>query len=100
MPCPRCHSNDLWDDLMWWGCNKCGWSNGGSVVNQLSSNDRFNNQPLSHSGTGNSCRGCGQPVPAKNANQSYCSEPCRRKGWRDHHPNEEEPDWDRLPISI
>jgi hypothetical protein len=25
MPCPNCHSNDVWDDNLHWGCNKCGW---------------------------------------------------------------------------
>lgn len=22
--CPRCQSNDLWDDNLWYGCNNCG----------------------------------------------------------------------------
>ena len=26
MACPRCGSNDLWDDNLWWGCNKCGYA--------------------------------------------------------------------------
>jgi hypothetical protein len=41
MPCKRCDGNDLWDDLMWWGCNTCGWDNGGVINNTLSTRDRF-----------------------------------------------------------
>lgn len=26
MSCPRCSSNDLWDDNLSWGCNKCGYA--------------------------------------------------------------------------
>lgn len=26
MSCPRCGSNDLWDDNLWWGCNSCGYA--------------------------------------------------------------------------
>lgn len=26
MSCPRCGSNDLWDDNLWWGCNACGYA--------------------------------------------------------------------------
>jgi hypothetical protein len=25
MSCPRCGSQDLWDDNLSWGCNHCGW---------------------------------------------------------------------------
>ncbi len=25
MSCPRCSSDDLWDDNLSWGCNHCGW---------------------------------------------------------------------------
>lgn len=25
MACPRCGSNDLWEDNFWSGCNKCSW---------------------------------------------------------------------------
>lgn len=25
MSCKRCGSNDLWDDNLAWGCNKCGY---------------------------------------------------------------------------
>lgn len=25
MACPNCHSRDVWDDNMVWGCNKCPW---------------------------------------------------------------------------
>lgn len=39
MPCPKCGSHDLWDDLMWWGCNICGWF--GQAQNRLSRLDRF-----------------------------------------------------------
>lgn len=28
MACPRCGSNDLWDDNLWYGCNKCGYASG------------------------------------------------------------------------
>ena len=28
MSCPRCSSNDLWDDNLWWGCNHCGYAVG------------------------------------------------------------------------
>lgn len=28
MSCPRCSSDDLWDDNLWWGCNYCGWAMG------------------------------------------------------------------------
>jgi hypothetical protein len=41
MPCPSCGSNDLWDDMMWWGCNGCGWTNGGTARNKISASDRF-----------------------------------------------------------
>lgn len=41
MPCPECGSNSLWDDLMWWGCNDCGWMNGGNVYNKSDPKDRF-----------------------------------------------------------
>lgn len=27
MACPRCGSNDLWDDNLSWGCNPCGYMN-------------------------------------------------------------------------
>jgi hypothetical protein len=26
MSCPRCGGEDLWDDNLWWGCNKCGYA--------------------------------------------------------------------------
>jgi hypothetical protein len=26
MSCPRCKSDDLWDDNLWWGCNHCGYA--------------------------------------------------------------------------
>ena len=35
MSCPRCGSNDLWDDNLWWGCNTCGYAgneSGGSMI--------------------------------------------------------------------
>jgi ribosomal protein L37AE/L43A len=25
MACPNCNSDDVWDDVSAWGCNKCGW---------------------------------------------------------------------------
>ncbi len=28
MACPRCGSNNLWDDNLWWGCNDCGYAAG------------------------------------------------------------------------
>lgn len=28
MSCPRCGSNDIWDDNLWWGCNPCGYAAG------------------------------------------------------------------------
>lgn len=43
------------------------------------------------------CRTCRGAVPPTNANLFYCSEPCRRAGWRKHHPDEPEPDWDNMP---
>lgn len=35
MSCPRCGSNDLWDDNLWWGCNDCGYAgneSGGTMI--------------------------------------------------------------------
>lgn len=35
MSCPRCGSNNLWDDNLWWGCNDCGFAgneNGGTMI--------------------------------------------------------------------
>ena len=23
MPCPKCDSHKLWDDMLWWGCRMC-----------------------------------------------------------------------------
>jgi hypothetical protein len=31
MPCPNCRSDDVWDDVSGWGCNKCGWSSFGML---------------------------------------------------------------------
>ena len=28
MSCPRCGSNNLWDDNLWWGCEDCGYAAG------------------------------------------------------------------------
>ena len=43
MPCPKCGSNDLWDDNLAWGCNKCDWmSSDGSVRNVTADRDIFN----------------------------------------------------------
>lgn len=39
MPCPKCNGHDLWDDLMWWGCNHCGWT--GTALNRANKLDRF-----------------------------------------------------------
>jgi hypothetical protein len=25
MPCPNCGSENVWDDNLHWGCNKCKW---------------------------------------------------------------------------
>jgi ribosomal protein L37AE/L43A len=44
MPCPRCNSNDLWDDNLAWGCHKCKWFTTGEVRNTSAKFDRF----LSH----------------------------------------------------
>ena len=41
MPCPSCHSHDLWDDQMAWGCNSCGWMTMGGVKNDISPRDQF-----------------------------------------------------------
>lgn len=30
MPCPRCGSEKLWDDNLWWGCDDCGFASNGS----------------------------------------------------------------------
>jgi hypothetical protein len=35
MSCPRCGSNNLWDDNLWWGCNDCGYAagpDGGTMI--------------------------------------------------------------------
>lgn len=35
MSCPRCGSNNLWDDNLWWGCNDCGFAgneSGGTMI--------------------------------------------------------------------
>ena len=45
MPCPNCHSHNLWDDQAAWGCNDCRWMNVGSVYNKISPRDRFNQNP-------------------------------------------------------
>lgn len=45
MPCPKCGSNDLWDDQLAWGCNRCRWFTGGSTVNTSAYYDRFNGEP-------------------------------------------------------
>lgn len=43
MPCPRCGSNNLWDDNLWWGCAEktCDFMSS-TVRNAYSSADRFN----------------------------------------------------------
>ena len=28
MTCPRCGSNNLWDDNFFWGCDNCGYAEG------------------------------------------------------------------------
>ena len=99
MACPQCKSNNLWDDNMWWGCNDCGWMNGGTVRNEVSRDDRLNGEAL-RPATASLCKTCKGTIPASNSNQSYCSEVCRREGWRSHHPNETEPDWDSIPLMI
>lgn len=42
MPCPRCNSHNLWDDIMWWGCDDCGWMTSGEVHNRITPKDKFN----------------------------------------------------------
>lgn len=42
MPCPKCYSHNLWDDIMWWGCDDCGWMTNGTVRNNISLKDKFN----------------------------------------------------------
>lgn len=35
MSCPRCGSNNLWDDNLWWGCSDCGYAgneSGGTMI--------------------------------------------------------------------
>lgn len=96
MACPKCNSNDLWDDQMWWGCNSCGWKNGGSVRNQVSRNDRVNGERLLPAST-ESCRTCGNQVPEGRPNPYYCSDSCQRAGWRANHTEGGEPDWERVP---
>lgn len=41
MPCPRCHSNKLWDDNLAWGCCDCPWFSTGDVRNTSDSRDYF-----------------------------------------------------------
>lgn len=45
MPCPKCHSHDLWDDQFAWGCNACGWMTMGGVQNYISPRDQFRVPP-------------------------------------------------------
>lgn len=45
MPCPTCGSNDLWDDNLAWGCNRCPWFTTGSVQNTYSRYDTFRDPP-------------------------------------------------------
>jgi hypothetical protein len=40
MPCPKCNSNNLWDDLLWWGCHDCDFMSN-TVRNTGSRHDRF-----------------------------------------------------------
>lgn len=43
MPCPKCNSNELWDDQAAWGCKTCGWaSDGGGTQNRDASRDIIN----------------------------------------------------------
>ena len=46
------------------------------------------------------CVICGDPVPSTNLNKFYCGEGCRQEGWRRHHPDEEEPYWNRVRDEI
>jgi hypothetical protein len=41
MSCPKCGSNNLWDDDMWWGCKDCSFMSN-MVRNNLSPQDVFN----------------------------------------------------------
>lgn len=41
MPCPKCSSNDLWDDMQWWGCQRCDFLSA-TQRNTDASRDRFN----------------------------------------------------------
>ncbi len=36
------------------------------------------------------CMNCGKKVPESNLNQFYCSEQCRKEGWRRRNPEETE----------
>lgn len=41
MPCPKCGSNKLWDDMMWWGCHVCNFMTN-TIRNTYSSKDKWN----------------------------------------------------------
>lgn len=41
MPCSRCNGHNLWDDIMWWGCDDCGWMSD-TTFNQVHPKDKFN----------------------------------------------------------
>lgn len=41
MPCPKCGSNNLWDDNLAWGCNRCDFFSTGDVRNSGSPYDFF-----------------------------------------------------------
>ncbi len=56
MSCPRCGSHDLWDDDLWWGCNRCDFMSN-TVHNRLSKDDVFN------AGTVHQWTGSGPPYP-------------------------------------
>jgi hypothetical protein len=40
MSCPRCGSNNLWDDNLWWGCNDCGYAAGPDGGTMLFAKDK------------------------------------------------------------
>lgn len=44
MPCPKCGSHNLWDDMMWWGCIDCHFMTD-TIRNQISDKDRWNHFP-------------------------------------------------------
>lgn len=67
MPCPRCHSNNLWDDNLAWGCQKCDFFSTGNIFNKYDPRDRFNDYDLREQLDQKAKKKCEYP---------YCSEEC------------------------